>query len=121
MPALDAASCQACGGNVDLLQCVTCPVRLGDRGTKTAICKQCCATDADLESVGKTLAAGSANQADFQCHPCGLFTKRQVEAKLLAAVGGPSPDDILKTIARTAPWFLVLRQASDEEKLNALH
>ena len=40
---------------------------------------------------------------------------------MIASVGGPTPDEILKTVARTAPWFLVLRRASDSELLTALN
>ena len=35
-------------------------------------------------------------------------------------VGGPSPTDLLRQVAQSAPWFLVLARATPEEKLTAL-
>ena len=50
-----------------------------------------------------------------------MYVKRLRDEALLAAVGGPSPTDILKTVAQTAPWFLVLRRASPEQQMSALN
>ena len=62
----------------------------------------------------------SAEAQEFQCTPCMYFEQRKQEELLLATVGGLNPDEILQTIARAAPWFIVLRQATDAQKLSAL-
>ena len=116
----DAAACMACGAAASLRQCTYCATRLVDKGVKTAICAACCNDDLAVESVGKLLAAGSGDTQEFQCRPCLIAEKRAREAALMSSVAGPSPQEILQTVAATAPWFLVLRQASDDDKMAAL-
>ena len=120
MATAEGIACVACGETDELRQCTTCTLRLANKGVSAAICSKCFADGSVLEAVGKMQNGGSSDTPAFLCMPCVFFNKRREEEQLLAAVGGPSPADVLKTIAKSAPWYLTIRQASDEEKLNAL-
>ena len=116
----DASVCMACGANAGLSQCVYCVTRLVDKGIKTAICDTCIKDTTAVDSVETILSSGSATTPDVQCRPCLIAEKRIQEAALMSAVAGPSPQEILQTVAATAPWFLVLRRTTDEDKTAAL-
>ena len=120
MATAEGVACVACGETDELLQCPTCTSRLSNKGVSAAICPKCLADGSILEAVGKIQSGSSSGSPAFLCMPCVIYNKRREEEQLLAAVGGPSPTDVLKTIAKSAPWYLTIRQASDEEKLNAL-
>ena len=119
MPVNDAPCCVACGADANLSQCAQCASRL-QRGQKQAVCKDCGADKRAMESIGQFKAASSTSQLELHCNLCIQFEKRSQEDKLISVVGGPSPAEILSTIAFGMPWFLVLAQASNEEKLSAL-
>ena len=121
MPSTAGAACVACGGDNNLIQCDKCDARLQSKGIKAAICAQCRADETLLDSVGMMLATSSTSPGSFQCRPCSFYEKRLRDEALFAAVRGPSPTDILKTVAQTAPWFLVLRRASPEQQLSGLN
>ena len=120
MSTVEGIACVACGATDELHQCTTCTSRLLNKGVSASICKNCFADASVLEAVGKMQADGSNGEPSFLCMPCVFYLKRRAEEQLLATVGGPSPADVLKIIAKSAPWYLTIRQASDEEKLNAL-
>ena len=119
MSVKDAPCCVGCGVDVDLSQCSQCASRL-QRGLKQAVCKDCGADKRAMESIGQFKAASSTSQLELHCNLCIQHEKRSQEDKLISVVGGPSPAEILSTIALGMPWFLVLAQASNEEKLSAL-
>ena len=115
-----ASACMACGAAASRRQCVYCLTRLSDKKIQTAICAACCNDELAVDSVGKLLTASSSDTPEYQCRPCSITEKRAREAALMSSVAGPSPQEILQTVAATAPWFLVLRQASDDDKMAAL-
>jgi hypothetical protein len=94
---------------------------LQSKGFSAAICQVCRADPSQVDAVGKLLDSGSASAADFICRPCLTYEKRKREEAMIASVGGPTPTEILQTIAASAPWYLTVRQASPEAMLTALN
>ena len=113
MPVSEASSCMSCGATADLSQCSTCGRRLGDKGVKVAICATCIKDSLNVEAVGQL--TNDETGVSFKCRPCIITTKRAQEAELMSAVAGPSPTEVLTTVANTAPWFLIIKRASDED------
>ena len=113
-----ATSCQACGAAENLIHCVYCASRL-TRGVAVAVCSTCTENLRKLEALGK-VQSGSSDAETFLCLLCQAHQRQQEEDQLVRAVGGPSPTDLLRMVASTAPWFLTLSRATPEAKLSAL-
>lgn len=120
MSAVQATTCLSCGSAAGLVHCSNCKIRMNDKGVITAICQACRADEAALDAVGKLVATNSTTE-EFQCRPCVIFIKRKQDEELVRAVGGPNPMEVLKTVANTAPWFIVLQRATPKQKLQALN
>ena len=120
MSAVKATTCANCGGDAELIHCGTCSKRMGDKGTIAALCSVCVKYESAVEAVGKLLASSSTS-VTFECRPCTIYIKRKSDEELVRAVGGPTPMEVLKTVASTASWFIILQRATDEEKLSALN
>ena len=103
------------------MQCGKCAERLKGKGAVTAICKICFGDDQLLDSVGVRAASGSSTNNEFHCRPCAIFVKRLLDEQLIDTVGGMEPRDVLKTVARSSPWFLTLRRAEPDMLLTALN
>ena len=93
---------------------------MGDKGTIAALCAVCAKDESAVEAVGKLLASSSTG-VSWECRPCTIHIKRKNDEELVRAVGGPTPLEVLKSVAATAPWFIILQRASAEEKLSALN
>ena len=120
MSTAESTACIVCGSKQGLTQCNNCAVRLNNTGFSVAVCAVCVADDVMLVAAGKMLKDDIQGSAIFRCNPCWHAEKRQKQEALLKAVGGSTPTDILRSVAATAPWFLVLKQASSDELLTAL-
>ena len=120
MPLSNGQACSACGETNDLIQCKKCIERMANKGVSAAICKPCLRDPEKVADVGKRADSGSTTSEDFLCRPCITFEKRQLDEQLLASVGGPSPNEILKSIANARPWYMTIRRASPEQLLTAL-
>ena len=123
MPASQSKTCANCGGEADLLFCSSCSTRMGDKGTIAALCSTCAKDEMAVEAVGKLLSSSSSGSSAtaWECRPCSIYIKRKNDEELVRAVGGPTPLEVLKSVAATAPWFIILQRASAEEKLTALN
>ena len=102
MSAVKATACSNCRGDVDLIHCRTCSKRMGDKGTIAALCSTCVKDESAVEAVGKLVASASTS-ATFDCRPCTIYIKRKNDEELVRAVGGPTPLEVLKSVAATAP------------------
>ena len=119
MAFVNASNSQACGTTTHLLHCSTCSTRLS-QGVGLAVCTTCADNTRKMEALGSIKAASSTSQAEFQCALCAVHQRQLEEDQLVLAVGGPSPTDLLRTIADESKWFLVLSRATADEKLSAL-
>ena len=73
-----------------------------------------------MEALGTMQPSSSTQAAEFLCLLCSVHLRQVEEDLLVQQVGGPSPTDLLRQVAQSAPWFLVLARATPEEKLTAL-
>ena len=120
MSVAKAKACQACGEEQNLIHCTTCASRL-TKGVAMAVCITCADNPRKLEALGKIMSSSSTGGADaFLCLLCQAHQRQQEEDQLVRAVGGPSPTDLLRMVASTAPWFLTVSRATPEAKLSAL-
>ena len=115
-----STSCIVRGVAQTLTQCDGCAGRHNNTGYSIAVCSSCKADDVMLVAAWKFLKDDVQKTSSFRCNPCLHADKHQKQGALLKAVGGSSPTDILRSVAATAPWFLVLKQASNDELLTAL-
>jgi hypothetical protein len=111
-------SCQACGAEEALSQCMSCKSRLS-RGFQIAVCSDCKTDSRKLEAIGRFKGGSSTEEAQLHCNMCITHERQQEEERLIQAVGGPSPNELLRTIAGKMPWYLVIAKATPEEKLAA--
>ena len=73
-----------------------------------------------MKTLGELTATSSTAPLAFKCSLCAEHENRAQEDKLLSIVGGPSPEQLLYTVAKAHTWFLTLAQASNDDKLAAL-
>ena len=115
MSVKDAVCCPTCGEDdvTKLTQCTTCSARLS-KGFKSAVCKQCVSVERIMKTLGELTATSSTAPLLFKCSLCTEHEKRVQEDKLLAIVGGPSPEQLLSTVAQ-AHTYLVLDAGASVE------
>ena len=119
MAVQDASNCQACGATSNLVHCEACKSRLS-QGMAVGVCLQCRQDPRKMEAVGRIQASGSTNAAQLLCNLCIVHERQKQEDLLIQTVGGPTPTDLLRSIAASRSWFLVLSRATPEAKLSAL-
>ena len=120
MPVLDGICCQVCGRDESLVQCSACTERLRDRGVRISVCSTCLTDERLFEGIAKLLPASSTDGFNFICNICVASNRHAERDRLLRLVGGPSPEELLDTIAGKAPSHLVLKAAAPEELMTAL-
>ena len=119
MPVMDGVCCQVCGSDDALVHCSACAERLRDRGVRISLCSTCLTDERSFEGIAKLLPASSTDGFNFTCNICVASNRRAERDRLLRLVGGPSPEELLNTIADNAPWHLVLKAAAPEELMTA--
>ena len=99
----DSGACNGCAGNANLRQCSVCVRRLSDNGFKVAACDTCKADEDKMSLLGKFLERGAPPVETFVCNFCLAFERQERDNALSAAVSGPSPQQVMRTLATHTP------------------
>ena len=120
----DSGACNGCALAANLNQCGVCSRRLNNSGFKVAACNACKADEDKMSLLGEFLqrapAGGGPEVETFVCNFCLKFERQERDSALTTAVAGPSPQQVLRTLATHTPWFLDLQRATPQQKLEGL-
>lgn len=97
-----------------------CLRQTSQKGYKGAICAECMPDERKVEGIGKLMSSTNIQAPTFsRCSPCIVAERQGDEDAFLRSVGGPSPQEVLRSIAASHAWFLRLARASLDDKLAA--
>ena len=113
-----AADCASCGNADNLKSCGVCSQRLSNKGTAIGLCTACFQDPTVVGAFGKQLLKD--DESVYECRACTAFLERREQEKQFQKLKGPSPEQILKTVANKFPWTLEITRATPEEHLEAL-
>ena len=72
-----------------------------------------------MEGAGHLERADASATEVLHCNLCLIYERQQAQDLLVKTVGGPTPTQLLQMLADSKAWYLVLAQATPEEKLSA--